>query len=45
MILDIKAACLICRLSRLVEVNKEDVEVSENCEDFFRADLRGLGAL
>lgn len=46
MILEIRLECLIWRLSRLVEVKREEVEdVFEICDDFFKADLRGLGAL
>ena len=49
-ILDINAACLICRLSLLVdgksdESKVEDFARSVDDEDFFRTDFNGLGAL
>lgn len=47
MIFDIRLACLMCRLSRLVDGKSEELEVERCDEDkdgFFRADFRGLGA-
>lgn len=50
-ILDINAACLICRLSLLVDGKSDEPKVKdstrcdEDDEDFFRADFSCLGAL
>ena len=49
-ILDINAACLICRLSLLVDGKSDEPKVEdftrcEDDEDFFRADFSGLGVL
>ena len=49
-ILDINAACLICRLSLLVDGKSDEPKVEDftRCdedEDFFRADFSCLGAL
>jgi hypothetical protein len=49
-IFDIRAACLMCRLSLLVDVKSEEPEaedftrVDEDKDGFFKADFRGLGA-
>jgi hypothetical protein len=50
-ILDISAACLMWRLSLLVDGKSKELEVEsfmafgEDEDDFFNADFRGLGAL